>query len=192
MKESNWKGIHSKYSLCFPEKGGRKYGSKIWDEGFRWDISDLVEFLFPQERMPVFHKVAIAYLKFLLDNGDNTDEGKNDFCRKTGYSSITLRKNIIPKLYRFGLVHRTRELPKDGRWNIKSTRRSHEKESLVFSTMLRKMADEWEEMVKTARSHRQIKENKQINREKEIQRQERLEWEKYIREKEGYEPSHSP
>jgi hypothetical protein len=186
MKETKWKGIPTKCSMYFPEKGGRKFGNKIWEEGFRWNVSDLMDFLFPHHKMPVHNEVAVEYVKFLLENGDNTENGKNEFCRLKGYSHNTLKKAIIPKLYRFGLIHRNREFPKNGKWNIKSKRRSYEKESLVFSTMMRKMADEWEEMVKTARSHRQIKENKQNTWEKEVQRQEKLEWEKYIREKEGY------
>jgi len=186
MKESNWKGIPSKCALYFPEKGGRKFGNKIWDSGFRWSIKDLLEFLFPSHKMPVFHELGVEYLTFLLDEGKNTENGKKDFCRRKGYSMNTLRKNIIPKLYRFGLIHRSRKLPKTVRWNIKSKRKSFEQESLQFSTMLRKMADEWETMVNTARVKRQTGETRQLNREKDIQRQERLEWERYLREKGEY------
>jgi len=49
--------------------------------------------------------------------------------------------------------------------------------------MLRKMADEWEAMVNTARSKRQLKEDKTEERMKEMQKQEKLGWEKYLREK---------
>jgi hypothetical protein len=189
MKQTNWKGIPTKESLHFPEKGGRKFGQKIWEQGFRWSTSDLMEFLFPSERMPIFHKVATEYVEFLLDNGDNTEQGKKEFCQKTGYSFITLRKHIIPKLYRFGIIHRNREFPKNTAWNIKSKRRSYEKESLAFSTMMRKLADEWEEMVNTARAKRQVIERRGKEDEKEIQKQEKLEWERYLRDKEGYVPS---
>ena len=71
-------------------------------------------------------------------------------------------------------------------WNIKSKRKSYEKEGLYFSGMLKKMADEWETIVSTARNRRQMKEHKAIDQEKEIQKQERLDWERYIHEKEGY------
>jgi len=181
MKETNWKGIPSRCGMYFPEKGGRKFGNKIWEQGFRWSISDLMEFLFPSERMPIFHEVGTAYVKFLLENDGNDEADKKEFCKKTGYSLNTLRKNIIPKLYRFGLIHRTRELPKKKRWNIKSKRRSCVRESLQFTTMLRKMAGEWEAIVNIARSRRQILENKQGNREKEIQRLEHLGWERWRR-----------
>jgi hypothetical protein len=180
MTSPNWKGIPSKHAMYFPEKGGRKFGQKIWENGFRWNISDLMEFLFPTSRMPRHHEVAVEYLKFLLEIGDNTEEGKREFCEKTGYSLNTLRKQIIPKLYRFGLISRTRQFPKTTAWNIKSKRKSYEQESLYFSTMLRKMASEWEVIVKTSRSKRQILENMAENRLKEIQRQERIEWEKYV------------
>jgi len=183
MKETNWKGIKSKQALCFPEKGGRKFGQKIWEEGFRWTISDLMDFLFPHHKMSKHHEVAVEYVKFILDNGENTENGKKEFCQKTGYSFNTLKKQIIPKLYRFGLIHRTRELPKNVKWSTKSKRRSYEKESLVFSTMLRKMANEWGEMVKTARAKREIQINKAEERMKEIQRQEKLEWEKWEKER---------
>lgn len=182
MTSDNWKGIPTKQALRFPEKGGRKFGRKIWDTGFRWDIEDLVEFLFPKDRMPIFHEVAVEYIKFLLENGDNTEKGKREFCQKTGYSHNTLAKHIIPKLYRFGLIHRTREFPKNGRWSIKSKRRSYEHESLQFSSMLKKMAGEWEAMVTTARMRRQSQEIAEKDKEREIQRQERIEWERYLKE----------
>ena len=186
MKQSNWKGIPTKQSLHFPEKGGRKFGQKIWEQGFRWNVSDLMEFLFPSERMPIFHKVATEYVEFLLDNGDNTEQGKKEFCQKTGYSFITLRKHIIPKLYRFGIIHRNRELPKNVKWNIKSKRRSYEKESLVFSTMMRKLGEEWEEIVNTARKRRQDEIRQGREQLREIEKQERLEWERYLRDKGEY------
>ena len=66
MTETNWKGIPTRHAMYFPEKGGRKFGNKIWDNGFRWTVSDLVEFLFPESKMPVFHEVATTYLEFLL------------------------------------------------------------------------------------------------------------------------------
>lgn len=49
--------------------------------------------------------------------------------------------------------------------------------------MMRKMANEWEEMVSTARTKREIQINKAEERMKEIQRQEKLEWEKWERER---------
>jgi len=183
MRETNWKGIPTKCSMYFPEKGGRKFGNKIWEEGFRWNVSDLMDFLFPHHKMPVHNEVAVEYVKFLLENGDNTENGKKEFCQLKGYSLNTLKKAIIPKLYRFGIIHRTREFPKNGRWNIKSKRKSYEKESLVFSTMMRKMADEWEAMVETARLRRQKETQKEREGEREIEKQERLEWERYLREK---------
>ena len=183
MTSPNWKGIPSKHALYFPEKGGRKFSQKIWGNSFRWDIHDLMEFLFPTSRMPIHNKVAVEYVKFLLENGDNTEEGKKEFCQQTGHSLNTLRKHIIPKLYRFGLVSRSREFPKTTAWNIKSKRKSYEKESLCFSGMLKKMAEEWETMVNTARSRRQDKETKAEDRLKEIQRLEKLDWERWEKER---------
>lgn len=183
MGSNNWKGIPSKESLWFPEKGGRKYGNKIWDHSFRWRVEDLVEFLFPSERMPRFNETAIEYIKFILENGDTLEDGKKEFCLKSGCSWGTLKKSIIPKLYRFGLISRTRALPKNGAWTIKSNRKSYEKESLRFSTMLRKLADEWEAMVSTGRMRRQVDDTREKEEMREIQRQEKLEWERYLRER---------
>lgn len=180
---SNWKGIPSKESLHFPEKGGRKFGQKIWENGYRWKTEDLVEFLFPSERMPRFHETAVEYIKFLLENGDTLEDGKREFCMKSGCIWGTLKKSIIPKLYRFGLISRTRALPKNGAWSIKSTRKSYEKESLRFCSMLRKLADEWEALVMTARLRRQADVQKEREYMREIEKQERLEWERYMRER---------
>ena len=136
--------------------------------------------------MPRFHETAIEYLKFILENGDTLEDGKKEFCNQSGCAWGTLKKSIIPTLYRFGLISRTRTLPKNGAWNIKSKRQSIEQESLQFSTMLRKMADEWEAMVMTARKKRLTKEELEKQKEKDIQKQERLEWELYLLEKGEY------
>ena len=76
--------------------------------------------------MSRLHETAVEYLKFLLENGKNTENIKKEFCQRKGYSMNTLLKSIIPKLYRFGLIHRKRKLPKNVKWNIKSKRQSIE------------------------------------------------------------------
>jgi len=178
----NGKGIPSRRALHFPEKGGRKYGTKIWDSNFRWNLDDLMEFVFPNEYSPVCHKIAVDYLEFLVDRGEVSLQDKREFCDQHGHSLNTLLKNIIPKLYRFGLIHRTRELPKNGAWNIKSKRKSYEHESLQFSSFLRKIADEWEALATTGRIRRKHAEQKDKEDMREIEKQERLEWERYQRE----------
>ena len=186
VSNHNGKGIPSRHALYFPEKGGRKYGTKIWDYSFRWNIDDLLEFLIPNEYSPVCHKIAVDYVQLLIEKGEVTYSDKVDFCQKHNYSVNTLNKLIIPKLYRFGLIHRTREFPLNTRWNVKSKRRSYEHESLQFSTFLRKIADEWEAITTTARMRRKHDDQKQKERENEIQKQEKLEWERYLREKGEY------
>ena len=93
--------------------------------------------------------------------------------------------NYIVIGWRVGLISRTRKLPKTVKWNIKKTRKSIEKESLVFSTMLRKMADELEVMVETARLRRQDNIQKEREDVRDIEKQERLEWERCVKER-GY------
>lgn len=181
----NGKGIPSKRALHFPEKGGRKYGTKIWDSSFRWTIDDLMEFIFPAEYSPICHKIAVDYLEFLIERGEVTLQDKREFCNHKGHSLNTLTKFIIPKLYRFGLLHRSREYPKTGKWSIKSKRRSYEHESLQFSSFLRKISDEWEAIVSTGRIRRKHQNQKEKEDLREIEKQERLEWERYKREQ-GY------
>lgn len=178
----NGKGIPSKRALCFPEKGGRKFGVKIWEEACRWDLDDLMDFVFPQEYSPVHHQIAVDYLNYLIERGETTIRDKHEFCEKYGHSMNTLRKNVIPKLYRLGLIHRTRELPKDTPLKHNTTRKSIEHESLSFSTFLRKIANEWEATVNTGRMKRGYQRLQEKDRENEIQKQERLEWERYLRE----------
>lgn len=67
----------------------------------------------------------------------------------------------------------------------KGKRKSYEKESLSFSTMLRKMADEWEAMVTTARMRRQVEERRGKEEMREIEKQEKLDWERWEEER-GY------
>lgn len=178
----NGKGIPSRHALYFPEKGGRKFGTKIWDQSFRWDLDDLVEFLFPTEYNPVSHKIAAEYLRFLIERGEVTYQDKIKFCNQNQYSLNTLNKHIIPKLYRFGLIHRTRDVPIGVPYKSKSTRRSHEHESLTFATFLRKIANEWEAITTTARMRRKHDNQKEKEQQNEIQKQERIEWEKWEKE----------
>ena len=72
--------------MHFPEKGGRKFDNKIWDFGFRCNMEDLLEFLFPSHKMPVFHKLGVEYLKFFLDAGKTTENGKKELCNQSGSS----------------------------------------------------------------------------------------------------------
>lgn len=176
-------GIPSRHALYFPEKGGRKFGLKIWEESFRWDLDDVVEFIFPTEYSPVCHKIAVDYLSFLIENGEASTKEKHEFCAKHNYSENTLRKHVMPKLYRFGLLHRTRELPKNTRRTLKSKRKSIEHESLSFAAFLRKMAAEWEALVVTGRTRRRREIRQEKEKEKELDRQERLEWDRYLKEK---------
>jgi len=182
----NGKGIPSKTALHFPEKGGRKYGTKIWDSKLRWNLDELMEFLFPTQYSPVHHKIAVDYLEYLIEQGEVTYQDKLEFCSKRGYSINTLGKNVIPKLYRFGLIHRTRDLPKTTAWNIKSKRKSREHESLQFSSFLRKIAEEWDSIVSSGRIRRKHQNQKEQEDLREIEKQERLEWERYQRENGGY------
>jgi len=94
----------------------------------------------------------------------------------------TLNKSVVPKLYRFGLIHRTREPPKNTVWKPKSKRKSIEHESLQFSTFLRKIAKEREAIVTTGRMKRRHQRQQEKVKEREIQKQDRLEWEQYLRE----------
>jgi hypothetical protein len=182
MGNPKGQGIPSRHALHFPEKGGRKFGLKIWEESFRWDLDDVIEFIFPTEYNPVSHKIAVDYLHFLIENGEASTQEKHEFCAKHNYSENTLRKHVMPKLYRFGLIHRTRELPKNTIWKIKSKRKSIEHESMSFSTFLRKIAAEWEALVITGRTRRKHDIQQEKDKEKELDKLERLEWERYQKE----------
>jgi hypothetical protein len=179
----NGKGIPSRHALYFPEKGGRKYGLKIWDYSFRWSLDDLLDFIFPYEFSPVCHKIAVNYLDFIIEKGEVSYHDKVEFCLKNNCSINTLTKNIIPKMYRFGLIHRTRELPKNTSWTLKSKRRSYEHDSLQFASFLRNIADEWEAITTTARVRRKHEVQKEKEQERKIEKQERLEWERYLKDR---------
>ena len=177
------KGIPSRHALYFPEKGGRKYGTKIWDYSYRWNIDDILGFVFPGEFSPVCHKIAVDYVGFLVETGEVTYPDKVEFCLKHQYSINTLNKHIIPKLYRFGLIHRTREFPKNVKWCIKSKRRSYEHDSQQFASFLRKIADEWEAIITNARIRRKHQNQKQKETQREIEKQEKQEWERWEKER---------
>ena len=98
------RGIPADESLWLP----RHYGKEVREKGgidktVIWNISDLVDFIFPRKYQPRYHEVACAFIDLLLANDLLTKKEISKFLKEKGYSKSTLENKIIPKLVRLGL-----------------------------------------------------------------------------------------
>jgi len=96
-----------------------KVGEGEVDEGLHFEgeledgevfVGEVVDFVFPRRYQPAYHRVASDFLALVLERDWVTKKEIGDFLLKTGYSKSTLENKVIPKLVRFGLVKREREI----------------------------------------------------------------------------------
>ncbi len=147
------RGIPADESLWVP----RHYGKELRDKGgldktIMWAVPDIVDFIFPRRYQPKYFQVATDFLELVLESEVVTKKEISKFLESKGYSRSTLENKIIPKLVRFGLLKRERELTgsmKKGRSLIIS-------ESLTFTNYLDRIGFAWNSVVSTARRKRKI------------------------------------
>lgn len=144
-------GIPSGETLWLPGH----YGSDIKKKGglektVIWDVGDVIDFVFPKKYQPTYHKVACDFIKILFERERVTKKEIAVFLEENRYSRSTLENKVIPKLVRFGLVKREREIKSGlgvGRGLVLS-------ESLTFASYLGRIAFGWNMLVSTARKKR--------------------------------------
>jgi len=141
-------GVPASESLWLPPHHGvelkRKGGL---DKTVYWDVGEVVDFIFPRRYQPTYHRVACDFIRLVLDRDWVTKKDIREFLAGHGYSKSTLENKIIPKLVRFGLLKREREITAGlgkGRALILS-------ESLTFSSYLERVAFAWNMLVSTGR-----------------------------------------
>ena len=128
------------YGVELKEKGGL-------DKTIYWRVEDVADFIFPQKYQPKYHEVASELIKTVLEKDWVTKKEINKFLKDTGYSKSTLENKIIPKLVRFGLIKRQREI-KAGLGKGRSLILS---ESLTFTNYLERIGFAWNMLVSTSR-----------------------------------------
>ena len=149
----NEKRLKSKESLFFPSVLGGKW--KTLDPDIRWDISDVINHVFPLEYQEKSNDYAQKLMNFLLDNPRGIDKKMlSNFFKSQEMPVSTLYNVVIPKLVKLGLVERKREAnasnPGKGWFLIL-------RPSVSFSSHLNKLAAEWRSIYKTASSKKNDK-----------------------------------
>jgi hypothetical protein len=146
------RGIPSEESLYLPKHYGKEVkGKGGLDEEIIWSIEDVVDFIFPKSYQPKYFKVSVDFVLLVLDKGTVTKDDISKFLSSKSYSRSTLENKIIPKLVRFGLLKREREI-EDGM--LGKGRALILSDSLTFSNYLKKIGDAWKSQVMTARHKR--------------------------------------
>ncbi|MBD3261487.1 MAG: hypothetical protein GF334_07365 [Candidatus Altiarchaeales archaeon] len=143
------RGIPSGESMWIP----RHYGGEIKSKGgldktVYWGVPEVVDFIFPRKYQPKYHQVASDFIEMVLDRDWVTKKEISRFLAEKDYSRSTLENKIIPKLVRFGLVKRQREVKGKlgkGRGLILS-------ESLTFTNYVERIGFAWNMLVSTARA----------------------------------------
>lgn len=147
------RGIPSEESLYLPRHYGKEVKEKGgFDEGIIWSIPDIVDFIFPKKYQPKYYLIAIDFITLVLEHEVVTKDEISGFLSSKNYSRSTLENKVIPKLVRFGLLKREREIEGDRR--LGRGRALVLSDSLSFSTYLRKISDAWRSQVLTARHKR--------------------------------------
>ncbi len=150
------RGIPSAESLWLPPHYGKDLKAKGGlDKTVIWEVSDVVDFIFPKKYQPMYHKVATSLLELLLEKGTLTKKEISEFLKANNFSRSTLENKIIPKLVRFGFIKREREIVpgmKKGRGLILT-------DSLTFTNYLERIGFGWNTLVSTARKKKET-ENK--------------------------------
>ena len=138
--------LTSKESMFYPSVLGKSWRSV--DAEVRWELSDVVNHVFPKEYQERSHDYAVKLLALALDNPKGLDKTKlSEFLRTHAIPPATAYNVIIPKLVRFGLLERRREVnastPSKGWFMLL-------RPSPTFATHLGKLAGEWRSLVKTS------------------------------------------
>ncbi len=136
--ESLWLPPH--YGAELKKKGGL-------DKTVYWTVSEVVDFIFPRKYQPTYHQVACDLLDMVLERDWVTKKDIREFLGQKGHSRSTLENKVIPKLVRFGLLKREREITAGlgkGRALILS-------DSLTFSNYLERIGFAWNMLVSTSR-----------------------------------------
>jgi len=138
VSESLWLPAH--YGVELKRKGGL-------DKTVYWDAAEVVDFIFPKRYQPVYHQVATDFVALVLERDWVTKKEIKEFLDRNKYSKSTLENKVIPKLVRFGLLKREREITAGmgkGRALILS-------ESLSFTNYLERVGFAWNMLVSTSR-----------------------------------------
>lgn len=138
--------LKSKESLYFPSVQSEKW-SPI-DKDIRWDLSDIINHIFPEDYQERSNEYATKLVDFVLSNPEGVGKEKlSEFLDKEGIPSSTAYNVVIPKLVKFGIFRRERESVESdpGRGWFMVLRPSKS-----FSSHLEKLASEWRSVYKTA------------------------------------------
>jgi len=133
-----------------PHYGAEVKGKGGMDKTVIWGTADLVDFIFPKKFQPKYHQVACDFIELLLSTDVVTKKEIAEFLKNTGHSKSTLENKIIPKLVRFGLIKREREI----KAGLGKSRALILTESLTFSNYLERVGLAWNMLVSTARQKR--------------------------------------
>jgi predicted transcriptional regulator len=133
----------------------RHYGKEIKDKGgleedIIWSTGEVVDFIFPRAYQPKYHAISTDFINLVLENEKVGKDEIGKFLKEKNYSRSTLENKVIPKLVRFGLLKREREIEGSlgkGRSLILS-------DSLTFTNYLSKIGHAWKSTVATARHKR--------------------------------------
>ena len=136
--DSLWLPPH--YGIEIKRKGGL-------DKAVFWDVGDVVDFVFPRRYQPVYHQVSSDFVRLVLEKDWVTKKEIAEFLIQRGYSKSTLENKVIPKLVRFGMLKREREI----KGGLGKGRALILSDSMTFANYLERVAFAWNMLVSTSR-----------------------------------------
>lgn len=116
-----------------------------------WNLSEVVNFVFPKRYQPTYHEVAREFLAFLCEKTRLSGSDISGFVASKGISKATFYNRVLPRLRRVGMIKVERKTIVA----VESKRKYRPMEislSKTFGNYLTKIGDSWLAVVDDARS----------------------------------------
>jgi len=135
------RGIKSKDAMYLPDL------RKMPNPQLRWEVEDILIFIFPREIQFKYNTVAQSFIKQLLSNANDGLNGDQiaAWLRETKFSAATFYNRVLPRLIRLGMVERKRMRGQKSRKMLLHP-------STSFGLYMQKLGSEWSVIVNTARA----------------------------------------
>ena len=117
-----------------------------YDEEVRWELSDVIEHVFPRQYQAKYNEIATALVAGLMARGELSGQDLAGFVKRNNYSKATFYNKVIPRLRRVGMIKRERL----GKAILLSLSDS-------FGSYLKKISSEWVSLVKTSKRRKEVK-----------------------------------
>ncbi len=122
-----------------------------------WDISELLNFIFPKKYQAKYYEIAVSFMKFLIDKTVLYGQDISLFVKQNNISKATFYNRVFPRLKRIGMV-KVERLTVSTKKSSQKTRPMKVSLSKTFGNYINKISTSWIAIVDDARSKKRKEE----------------------------------